>query len=131
MEMDGSMIAMNKILSNLQEKYKYFNNLFQLTKQMEEVIASNDQVSLAAILDMRQKNMSLVDKLDAENKAMVERLPKPMKERMQGILFPKGEPVRLENPLETNIFDTNKRNLMLLSKIISLDEKINKSIRKW
>ncbi|WP_027399717.1 hypothetical protein [Anaerovorax odorimutans] len=130
MKMDNSNTALNKILSNLQVKYNHYNNLFNLTKQLEEVFKMNDEVSIAATLNMRQKVMLIVDKLDAENRLIVSKLPKAIKERMTEVLFPKGDPVRLENALETNIFDTNKRNLTLLKKIIDLDDKVNKIINK-
>lgn len=125
------MDALNKILSNLKVKYNFYNNLFNLTKQMEDIIALNDQYSLSAILEMRENVMSLVDKLDAENKSIIAKLPVSMKDRIYNILFSKGDSIRVENPLETNLFDTNKQNQILLNKIIVLDQKINKKVNRF
>jgi hypothetical protein len=125
-----SFTATNKILENLKVKYRYLDNIMNLTKDMEKAILSNDAVSLGAILDMRGNVMAVVDKLDAENKDIVSHLPSPVKERMESVIVPQKEvgPITLDNPLETNIYDTNKRIGTLLSKIIKLDSELNKRL---
>lgn len=127
-----SFTATNKILQNLKKKYRHIDNIMNLTKDMERAMMANDSISFGTILDMRGDVMILVDKLDQENKEIARRLPTPIKERISAIIMPKrevaGETVALDNPLETNIYDTSRRIVGLLSKIIKLDTEINKKI---
>lgn len=125
-----SFTATNKILDNLKIKYRYMDNIMSFTKEMEKAILANDAVLLGSILEMRGDVMVQADKLDTENKEIVAHLPSPMRERIGNIILPKkeAEPITLDNPLETNIYDTNKRIAMLLSKIIKLDTEVNKRL---
>ncbi|MBE6033224.1 hypothetical protein [Aminipila sp.] len=129
-----SFTATNKILENLNKKYRHIDNIMNLTKDLERAMMANDSISFGSILDMRGDMMILVDKLDEENRKLVSHLPNPLKERMASIIMPKknsaGESVTLDNPLETNIYDTNKRIAALLSKIVKLDNEINQKIKK-
>nr|WP_315024768.1 hypothetical protein [uncultured Aminipila sp.] len=128
-----SFTATNKILENLKIKYRHIDNIMNLTKDMERAMMANDSISFGSTLDMRGDVMILVDKLDEENREIVSRLPGPLKERISAIIMPKreaaGESLTLDNPLETNIYDTNKRIAALLSKIIKLDSDINQKIK--
>ncbi|MBN7773715.1 hypothetical protein [Clostridium aminobutyricum] len=125
-----SFTATNKVLDNLKLKYRYVDNIMNLTKDLEQAILSNDTVSLGAILDMRGNVMEMVDKLDSENREIASHLPSPLRERIESIIIPKkeAEPITLDNPLETNIYDTNKRIGALLAKIIKLDTALNQKV---
>lgn len=127
-----SFTATNKILENLKKKYRYIDNIMNLTKDMERAMMANDSISFGTILDMRGDVMILVDKIDQENAEIARRLPDPIKDRIRAIIMPKqevvGETVTLDNPLETNIYDTNRRILALLSKTIKLDTEINQKV---
>lgn len=127
-----SFTATNKILDNLKVKCRHVDNIMNLTKDMEQAMLSNDTVSFGTLLDMRGQVMEAVDKLDSENREIVSRFPSPLKERIAGIIMPKkeAEPLTLENPLETNIYDTNKRIATLLAKIIKLDTSINQKVSR-
>ncbi len=125
-----SITAMGKILDNLQKKFNLLNQIMNLTKDMENAIKRKDEESLSLVLNMRQKSMDLIDELDKTNSVMTQKLPEPYKERIMEIFRPTGKTVRLENPLETNIFDTNKRNNMLLKRIVQLDEMVNNMYNK-
>lgn len=128
-----SFTATTKILENLNKKYKYMDNIMNLTKDLERAMMADDSLSFGRILDMRGDTMLLVDELDQDNRGLVSRLPGPLKERMSAVIFPgKGqaaEALTLDNPLETNIYDTNKRIAVLLSKVIKLDQEINQRVK--
>lgn len=126
--MDDNMAVMMKILDNLREKYKYYNEIYNLTKELEKVIQMNDEYSLASVLDMRERVMVKVDALDMENFKFIDQLPVPLEKKVRGILYPKEkskETLKLDNPLETDLFDTNKSNIALLNRTITLDKKLN------
>ena len=112
--MGGTMEILNQILFNLQAKYGKINQLMDLTKELDKAACAKDTVSFGMVLDMRQKVMDAVDHIDVENRKLIARLPANTQDRIKSILVPGNDPVRLENPLETNIFDTNKRNILLV-----------------
>lgn len=125
----GSMMEiLNQILSNLRVRYDKINQLMNLTKELDAASKGEDPVSFGMILDMRQKVMDFVDELDKENNRLIARLPDHSQKKIKTLLAPSGEPVRLENPLESDIFDTNKRTLLLVQRVAALDDTILKKI---
>lgn len=123
-----SITALNMMLKNLQKKYNHLNQIMNYTKDLESAIKRKDDMSLAMLLDMRQQCMDLIDMIDGKNLEILSKLPSPCKKRIGEIFNPSGDPIRLDNPLETNIFDTSKRNSDLLKRIISLDKAVNDKI---
>lgn len=129
-----SFTACNEILKNLQSKYRHIDNIMNLTKDLERAMMTGDAESFGTILEMRGDAMVLADKLDKSNREIWGRLPEPLKTRIGGILYPKqmgagGAAMTLDNPLETNIYDTNKRIGNLLSKVVKLDTEISNKVQ--
>ena len=126
--------ATNKILDNLKKKYKYLDSIFTCTKDMQKAFERQDAVSFERLLDMRGDAMMLASKLDEENLLIIEKLPAPLAEKMRAILFPKKfsaanvESLKLDNPLQTNIYDTNKQIGQLLVKIVKLDAEVSAKV---
>ncbi len=125
-----SFSATNKILDNLKKKYKYVDSIFTFTKDMQKVFELQDAVSFERLLDMRGDAMVMASKIDEANLEIIDKLPKPLSDKMRGVLFPgkQGvniESIKLSNPLETNIYDTNKQIGQLLAKIVRLDSEVS------
>ena len=126
--------ATNKILDNLKKKYKYLDSIFTCTKDMQKAFERQDAGSFERLLDMRGDAMMLASKLDEENLLIIEKLPAPLAEKMRVILFPKKfsatnvESLKLDNPLQTNIYDTNKQIGQLLVKIVKLDAEVSAKV---
>lgn len=127
--MSSTMEILSQILSNLRVRYDKINQLMNLTKELDAVSKNGDTVSVGMILDMRQKVMDLVDDIDRENRRLIGKLPDPLRTKIRSLLAPKGEPVRLENPMESDIFDTNKRTLLLAQRVAALDDSILQRIK--
>lgn len=128
-----SFSATNKILENLKKKYKYMDSIYNYTKDMDEAFKAEDGRSFEKILDMRGDVMVMVSKLDEENMEIIKRLPQPLSQKMQSILFPKksgavATNLQLDNPLETNIYDTHKQIAQLLVKIVKLDTEVTAKV---
>ncbi|WP_324824508.1 hypothetical protein [Sinanaerobacter sp. ZZT-01] len=125
------MDGMNQILSILQKKYRRMDMILTITKELEQVVSTGDETSLGIILETRQNEMNGIDQLDRELKGIKENMPLPLQQKINQMLHPaSGETVRLENPLETNIFDTNKRIIRLVEKIIDLDRVIRDRMKR-
>ena len=129
-----SFNATNKILDNLKKKYKYLDSIFTCTKDMQKAFERQDAGSFERLLDMRGDAMMLASKLDDDNLVIIEKLPAPLAEKMRAILFPKKfgaanvESLKLDNPLQTNIYDTNKQIGQLLVKIVKLDAEVSAKV---
>ena len=128
--MSGSMEILNQILHNLRGKYDRINQLHNLTKEMEKALSYNDSASFGTLLDMRKKQMDAIDELDRQNRKLIAQLPEALQSRVKKILAPKGEPLRLDNPLETNIFDTNRRGILLLQKVAALNDSVFQKMQR-
>lgn len=128
--MSSSMEILNQILHILREKYDKINQLHNLTKEMEKALNYDDAPSFGALLDMRQKQMDAIDELGRQNRQLIAKLPEALQSRVKKILAPNGEPLRLNNPLETNIFDTNRRGLLLLQKVAALNDSVFQKMQR-
>lgn len=105
--------------------------ILTITKELEKVVASGDETSLGIILETRQKEMDEIDQLDRDLKSIQGNMSPILQQKMNQILKPvSGEAIRLQNPLETNIFDTNKRIIKLVEKIINLDTVIRNKMKR-
>lgn len=129
-----SFSATNKILDNLKKKYKHLDSIYTFTKDMQKAFEMQDAASFERILDMRGDAMVMASKVDEANLEIIEKLPKPLAEKMRAILFPKKygnanvDSLKLTNPLETNIYDTNKQIGQLLVKIVRLDTEVSTKV---
>jgi len=120
---------MDKILEVLKNRHKQVDNLMALTKEMEKSIVANDMDSLGAILSMRKKSMDNIDGLNLEIRAAIEGLEQEDKDKVRQILDVERESTIFSNPLEANIYETNKATLSLVQKVIALDKEINEKMQ--
>lgn len=120
--------ALTILLNNLRNKNKLLTTFMEATKELIKLSNGEDPDAFGALLNKRQQCMSQIDRFDAENKQIVQKLPRGLSEKIAEILHPVGN-VTLENPLQTNIFDTNTMNNQLLKRIIDADKELNKKVR--
>jgi len=120
---------MDKILETLKNRHKQVDNLMALTKEMEKSIVANDMDSLGAILSMRKKSMDNIDGLNLEIRDAIEGLEQEDKDKVRQILDVESESTIFSNPLEANIYETNKATLSLVQKVIALDKEINEKMQ--
>ena len=120
--------ALMSVLSNLHEKYKLLSRIFEATKGLE-CISLDDELTIASFLNTRQTAMNSIDGLDKKNRELLNRLPAALKAKINSLIFPRGEPVTLDNKLQTDIFDTNKHCMLLLKRIVEADERFNKKVK--
>ena len=68
------------IVINLQKKYTKLNEIYNITKQMEESLYRDDYVALKMVMDMRTDVMLEVDEIDYEREALIDNLSETKKE---------------------------------------------------
>lgn len=120
--------ALTLLLSNLRQKYNHYNSIMNFTRDLLELADGRDPESFGVILNMRENSMQQIDRIDEQNSEVIAKLPENLRGKVKECLRPSGAPITLDNPLQTNIFDTSKRNNQLLSRIIEADQQLNKRI---
>ena len=122
--------ALNRILANLQNKYSLMNTIYSTTKEMKKSLEENfDDHIFAELLGKRQSAMNTVDGLDMQNRQLIARLPQGLREKIGECLAPSGVTIVLDNPLQTNIFETSKRLFVLLRRTIEEDDELNRRVK--
>jgi len=124
------MQQLSDILSILKDKHKQMDQLMSFTKEMEKMVDMNDPEGLGTVLNMRQKTIDYIDKLNGDISKALSGLDKEQKDKIKQILESKGEPVEFENELQADIFNTNRMTLSLLQRVVDLDAAVSKKVKK-
>ena len=113
---------------NLQKKYTKVNEIYNITKQIEESLYRNDYISLKIIIDMRTDVMLEVDDIDYEREILINNFTDDKKEFLRS-LMQKG--LNQDNIKDSSYFKINELYMKInreLEKIISLDKILNLKI---
>jgi hypothetical protein len=123
---DNEQLLGASILSQLQHKCRKMDEIYNLTKEIGEVLQSNDATSRDMLFSMRLDCMVEVDDINQELERTLEDLSPYSKERMN-MLFHTGE---LETDIEWEILVKKQfeRFRSLLYKTIALDKEISLKI---
>ena len=129
--MESNTQHLERILSVLKEKHKQMDNLMTLTKELERVMETADPESFGAVLTMRQGSMETIDKHNEEVKEILEEMEQNSREKIKIILGTElpEDILNRDCVIEADIFETNRKTLSLLKKIVKLDEEINKKMK--
>ncbi len=120
-----TITVQKQILTNLNQKYMQLDSFLSSTKILKSAIERKDHYVIKTSIDMRDRTIMTVDNIDKKNGDLISTLPNELRTRISSILSPKGgETLRLENPLETNLFDTSRRVYTLIGKIAELDKEV-------
>jgi len=120
--------ALTLLLSNLRQKFNHYNSIMNSTRDLLDLSDGRDPDSFGILLNMRENSMTQVDKLDNQNSEIVSKLPQPLAQKIKECLWPSGAPITLDNPLQTSIFDTSKRNNQFLGRIIDLNGQLTRRL---
>lgn len=126
--METTMTVLQDIQGQLKKKYNQVNNIFNMTKEMEQAIQTRDEHSFGILLDMRQTVMKLVDETDEVNEKSLAKLPPDLEKKLRGILHPDGSALYLDNPLETDLLRRQQQIQLLLERIIAMDNAIQRRL---
>lgn len=126
--METTMTVLQDIQSQLKKKYNQVNNIFNMTRELEQAIQAGDEESFGILLDMRQNVMRLVDETDGINEKNLAKLPADLEQKLRHILRPDGTALHLDNPLETDILRRQEQIQMLLQRIIATDSAIQRRL---
>ncbi|MCL2087865.1 MAG: hypothetical protein FWH14_00105 [Oscillospiraceae bacterium] len=121
----------NKILDEIllcqKQKYNLLNRMLDTTREMERVF-KEDEMAFGMLLDMRKSIMDSVDKINIQTAELADKLPDKEREAVQEHMVTSS----IEVPMGRigDIYRSNKQNMELLERIISVNNAINNQISK-
>lgn len=122
-------LDVTKVMILLQRRYGVIREIDRLTKELEEAFARGDEVSAAMLLEMRAEEMAKNDshteeiwQLAASDKAALQKLRRLM---MSDPTEDHGE-----NTEEKKIYEIRQRTQMLLDKIRTTDQRMNRRVAR-
>ncbi len=123
--------AMQKILNNLKNKYSLFLEFETYTNALFKSADNNEAENFGVTLNLRQNIMKKIDEIDKDNSRLLAILPQNDKTVIAPILNP-GRSLNgnFDNILHADIFECQKKILILVRKIIDVDDKVNKIVNK-
>lgn len=119
---------LTKILIETQKKHNCFNEILDLTNQMEDTMQRNDPISFQMLMGMRAEVM---DKVDEINRG-IEELSGEFSEEIQSLIKKQTSPDAEEEgdfaPELLKIGEITNKTKRILEKIITIDQVMNQKI---
>lgn len=106
----------------LQKRYNKINEIYNLTKQMEESLHRNDIYSLKITLRMRSKAMIEVERIDGTRQELINSYPESEREAILYSMSEKAKPEELTTPTLKKINEVYMQSRSILEKTIALDK---------
>ena len=116
---------MKRIISNLNEKNKQYIELEKITSGMLYDLQENDNFEI--LLEMRDKTVNLIDKLDDERKQLLAAYGNSDKEHLKQLMQCNCEPISHDEKRIYNIVGENRK---LVRRIMTLTKNIDFNIKK-
>lgn len=119
-----------EIAVNLQKKYNKMNEIYDLTKQMQESLYRDDLYSLKLIVRMRTKAMIEIDHIENERLELIEELPEDEKGSILQSMSEEAVHEKLNTPELKKINEIYMQFRRILEKTIELDKVVNLKANK-
>lgn len=119
-----------EIAVNLQKRYNKINEIFDLTKQMQESLYRTDIYSLKITIRMRTKAMLEVDKIDNDRQALIDSLPESERASILSSMSVDAKQEDLTTAALKKINDIYLKSRRLLEKTIELDKIVTSKAKK-
>ena len=117
---------LQRIAICLQKKYNGFNEIKNITKQLQDALQYDDVVTIRMLIEMRQEEMEQVDQVDAEYIAALHDLTE---QQRNGLETGDTLPFSPENfALFQKIQEIKQRNQNLLINLLAQDKIVNRKL---
>lgn len=117
---------LQQIVLVLQKKYNGLNEIWNVTKQLQDALNYNDIVTIRMLIRMRQEELIKVGHIDEEWKELMDQLTEEQKAALENgdiLHFPAES-----RGLTEKLVDLRGKNKRLLEKLIEQDEKVNRKV---
>lgn len=122
--MDSDLVA---IALNLQKKYTKFNEIYDLTKQIEDSLYRNDLYSLKLVIRMRTKAMLEAEEIDYKRQELLDAMPEDKKQIIMGLMNKDADSNDVDKKRICNIYRQIK---LTINKTITLDKAVNEKMNR-
>lgn len=107
----------------LQKKYNGYNEIQNITNQLQDALQYNDTVTIRMLIKMRQEEMDVIDRFNQDYHQWMERLTEAERNALKnGEIHHFSEAAA---PLAAKIVDIREKNQRLLQKLIEQDRRVN------
>lgn len=121
------MIDMERIMVLLQRKYGFIREIDRLTKELEEALGRNDEISADMILGMRGEEMEKADRCMEEIWQMGEE-NRENNERLQYLIASDLEHVAGVTREEKMIFEIRRKTQKVIDGLRTVDQRLSKKV---
>mgnify|MGYP007121869872 CR=1 FL=1 len=120
-------VNVTKVMILLQRRYNSLREAGRLTKELEEAIARNDEVSTIMLLQMRAEELTKVDKCMEEMWQMGEAGREAYEKLTALITSDPGRSVG-ENQEEEKVYEIRRRTQIILEELRQADQRLNRKL---
>lgn len=116
-----------KLMVLLQRRYNFIREIHKLTKELEEALVRNDDVSTSMILQMRAEEMGKAD--DCTD--MIWRLgedDRKAQERLRLLMLSEPQEDAGEEPEEKKIFEIRRKTQTMIDEIREIDQRLSQKL---
>ncbi|MCI1959320.1 MAG: hypothetical protein LKJ25_06820 [Clostridia bacterium] len=123
--MDSDLMG---IALNLQKKYTKFNEIYNLTKQIEEFLYRDDMYSLKLIVNMRTTAILELEKIEYNRKDLINALPDDKKNIVNELMSENAKDSDTYSDIGQKINNIYRQTRKVMEKTVLLDKAVNKKL---
>lgn len=118
---------MKRLLDNLLQKNKYYNEFFKLTSGMiYDIQNGGREAEFEALVEKRTQTMKAVDVLDAEREKVILSFPKTEQAHIRNLIACRETP---HNTQEQAVYNVAQENRKLLRKITTYTKNLDMQVK--
>lgn len=125
--MKQTELDVTKVMVLLQRRYNNIREIYKLTKELEEALARNDDVSTSMILQMRAEEMGKADNCTNEIWQLGENDRKAQEKLRLLVVSEPGEDAG-ENLEEKKIFEIRRKTQAMIDEIREIDQRLSQKL---
>lgn len=117
---------LQKVAILLQKKYNGYNEIQNITTQLQDALQYNDVVTIRMLIKMRQQEMDAIDQLNLQQEQLLTQLTEEEREALKNGVFHhfSGDAALFAE----KIVDIREKNKRLLQKLIEQDRRVNRKL---
>lgn len=125
--MEQAQLDLTKLMVLLQRRYNFIREIHKLTKELEEALVRNDDVSTSMILQMRAEEMGKADDCTDTIWRLGED-DRKAQERLRLLMLSEPQEDAGEEPEEKKIFEIRRKTQTMIDEIREIDQRLSQKL---
>lgn len=125
--MGQAQLDLTKLMVLLQRRYNFIREIHKLTKELEEALVRNDDVSTSMILQMRAEEMGKADDCTDTIWRLGED-DRKAQERLRLLMLSEPQEDSGEEPEEKKIFEIRRKTQTMIDEIREIDQRLSQKL---